>query len=554
MNKKSPVTLTSLEDKIKMLEKKLAMSNASFLNIVGRSLDAIIILDQSRMVVYANYAALNLFDKSITELLGEPFHIAFDMTSTGEIEIPRNDASKMIAEITVIETEWNNKPSYLASFRDITERKESEAMLKYLSEHDYLTDLPNRVYFEKKLSESIHTARDAKLHMALLYIDLDNFKKVNDTMGHSMGDKLLKHVSTLLNNNIRHGDLAARLGGDEFAVILDSIGSPEYAGTIAKKLLKSIAACFELEGKDLFPNASIGIAVYPMGGTSTVELIKNADAAMYSSKKHGKNQFRYFTQELNKQNAKELEIMSGLANLDADKELILEYQPIIELQTKSIFGVEALLRWNHPNLGRLMPDAFIPYAEDASLMMPIGRWVMEKGLSEYKQLKNCSIFLSVNMSVTELDGSRIADNILKIIEDMNIGSDEIILELTETAVMKHPETAIKKLDLLASKGMKIAIDDYGTGYSSLSYLKQLPVSLLKIDGSFVRDIGKDENDTVIVQSTIKLAHNLGLKVIAEGIETKEQCDFLQKNGCDYGQGYYFARPMSIDKLVNFKVK
>lgn len=554
MTDKKRDTSQSLSKKIKVLERKLAMSNASFLNIVGRSLDGIIILDSTKMVVYANYAALNLFDKSITEILGEPFHITIDMNISGEVEIPRSDGSNIVAEVTVIETEWNNEPSYLASFRDITERKESEAMLTYLSEHDYLTDLPNRVFFENKLSESLHNARENKIHMALLYIDLDNFKKVNDTMGHNTGDKLLQHVSQLLNAQIRHGDLAARLGGDEFAIILDGIQKPEYAGIVADKMIKRIADCFKLEGKDIYPNASIGIAVYPMGGTTSIELIKNSDAAMYTAKKKGKNQYRYYTKELNKQNEKEVKIISGLANMVPDEELYLLYQPIVDIQKNALFGMEALLRWEHPNLGLLMPDTFLPFAEEAGLMISIGRWVMDKAISEYKTIKDCRLFLSVNMSVSELDGTRIAENLLDIVKNGKIESNEIIVELTETSVMKHPEEAIQKLNKLSDIGMKIAIDDYGTGYSSLSYLKKLPVSLLKIDGSFVRDIGKDENDTVIVESTIKLAHNLGLKVIAEGIETEAQLAFLREHDCDYGQGYYFAKPMAISHFDGFQMR
>jgi diguanylate cyclase (GGDEF)-like protein len=543
--------VSQLNEKIKKLESRLSMSNSAFLNIVGKSLDGIVILDKERMVVYTNYAAISLFDRNIADLLGEPLDLVLRANVSSEINIPHSDRSVSIAEVSMIETEWNNEPSYLVSFRDITERKKSEAVLTYMSQHDYLTDLPNRVYFEKKMSSAIRDAEENKEHMALLYLDLDNFKMVNDTLGHDIGDLLLKEVSHMLKASIRQKDTVARLGGDEFALILRSLRKPDYAATIAKSILEKLSDPLDLDGKKIFTNASIGIAVYPFGGKTATDLIKNADTAMYKAKNNGRSQYCFFSKELSELNKENLQIATGIRSALENNELSLNYQPIIDLKTSACFGFEALLRWNHPELGLVPPNKFLPAAEDLGLMKSIGDWVVKQALKDYYGLKQDNLFISINLSVDELDGAKVADTILKSIKSLKINPQNIIFELTETSVMSKPEDSIEKLQQLSKLGVQVAIDDYGTGYSSLSYIKRLPVSLLKVDKSFVDDITPDSNDTIIVKSTIQLAHGLGLKVIAEGVESKEQFEFLQKHGCDYIQGFYYAKPMNLKALTAF---
>ena len=554
-------------DKIRLLEKeietlkleldklslKLARSNSAFLNIVGKNLDGIVILDKNKTVLYANYSAIKLLERNIADLLGEPLDLAFDLNTATEITIQHSDGATLSYEVTVFQTEWNNELSFLASFRDITERKKSVA-LEYISEHDYLTDLPNRVGFEKKMQISIQKAKENEEHMALLYLDLDNFKVVNDTLGHEVGDLLLKKVAVVLRKSIRKIDTVARLGGDEFAIILSGLRRPDYARAIAQNILSRLSVTFDLNGKEIFTNASIGIAVYPLAGKDSVELTKNADAAMYFAKKNGRNQCRVFSEQLNEENEEKLKILNGLRNILHKGELFLCYQPIIDLHTSDYFGVEVLVRWNHPQLGLVSPDRFLPAAEESGMMVDIGHWILEKSLADYGKAGLAPMFLSINLSANELDAAAIAESILKAIQKQKINPKHIILELTETSVMRHPDLAIKKLKRLTDLGIQIAIDDYGTGYSSLSYLKRLPISILKIDKSFIEDIATESHGSIIVKSTIQLAHNLGLKVIAEGAETKEQVDFLKKYHCDYVQGFYFAKPMPIEKIKKPKLK
>jgi diguanylate cyclase (GGDEF)-like protein/PAS domain S-box-containing protein len=320
-NKSDPLMLENedLMEKLKQLESKLAMSNSAFLNIVGKSLDGIVIVNQDKMVVYANYAVMELFDKNIADLLGEPLTIPVDPlalatkdTNAMEINIPHTDGSTSIAEISILNTEWNNEACHVVSFRDITERKKTEEVLSYMAEHDFMTDLPNRVAFEKHMTESIKRARTGREHMAVLYLDLDNFKLINDTLGHDSGDALLKEISKVLKRSIRQGDTVARLGGDEFAIILNGLRKTEYAGRVAQTILNELEDPFDFEDKKIYSNASIGIAVYPYGGTTAVDLLKNADTAMYSAKHNGKNQYRFYSADLNETNERILLISTGL--------------------------------------------------------------------------------------------------------------------------------------------------------------------------------------------------------------------------------------------------
>lgn len=546
----------NLNKKIKLLESKLTMSNLAFLNIVGRSLDGILIINCQKMVLYTNYAAIKLFDRNIASLLGEPLEIGLDLEQDGreqcnEIKIDRPNGSYAITEVSLVKTEWNNEPCYVISFRDITERKKTEEILEYMSNHDHLTSLPNRTFFEKQIQENIKQAEKDGLYLALLYLDLDNFKMINDTLGHDKGDELLKEVASTLNRSIRSVDTVARLGGDEFAIIINHLKKPDDAEIVARHILDKLRKCYKIDGEDVYTNTSIGVAVYPKAGKTAIELVKNADTAMYNAKRNGKNQFSYYSPQLNIKNKRVLQILNGLHNIIKNKELFLEYQPIIKIKDKKCVGFEALVRWQHKELGLIPPAEFLPYAEETNTMTDVGNWVLTQAIKDFKNVANDSMFISINISTKELDDPKTVQVITKTIQRLKVIAKNIILELTETSIMRNPEDSITKFNKLNQSGVNIAVDDYGTGHSSLTYLKRLPISILKIDKSFIDDIGRNLNNTIIVQSTIQLAHNLGLRVVAEGVETKEQLEFLKTNQCDFAQGFYFSKPLKHDKLKKF---
>lgn len=555
-----PAEVMALKSEIRNLNTRLALNKAAFLNVAGKSLDGVVIVDQEKMVVYANYASINLFDRNIADLLGKPLDLNFspkDIFShhdkTIEIVIPKSNNAQITVEVSVLAIEWNNQPSYVVSFHDITARKKTEELLDYMSSHDFLTDLPNRINFEKKIMEVIQEAHEQGQYIALFYVDLDNFKLVNDTFGHEMGDRLLKMVAIALQKHIRKGDMLARIGGDEFAIILRGLRKPEYAATIARKLLDTLATIATVNGKEVLTNASIGIAIYPLNGTSPVELIQNADTAMYVAKTNGKGQYRFFTEELQKMSERSLLIVNGLRHVIPKSELFLNYQPIINIQTGTCVGVEALLRWQNPTLGLISPMEFLPYMERAGMMPVIDAWVIQRACEEYSQFKQEDLFISINLSINALDGIQMVGTILSNIQNNKISMQDAVFELTETSKMIHPDVVIKKFKKLSKLGIRFAIDDYGAGYSSLSYLK-FPVAILKIDQSFINKISKNARDRIVIESTIQLAHRLGLKVIAEGVETKDQLAFLQAHNCDYVQGFYFSKPLSVEDLKKYIIK
>lgn len=493
----------------------------------------------------------------IADLLGEPLDIDFNPQQlldsdevSAEICFQKTNGNDVICEVSALKTEWNNEVCYVISFRDITERKKTAQLLEYMSTHDHLTDLPNRAYFEKQINQAI---QDARAHpFALIYLDLDNFKTVNDTFGHATGDLLLKAVSTTLQQSVRKGDVVARLGGDEFSLILCSLKKTEDVIAVSRSIFKKLGKIFYIEGNELLIKASIGIAIYPSGGTNAAELLKNADIAMYVAKTSGKDQYKIFSAELSQQSEQHLQVLNGLKHVLANKELLIEYQPIISLKTLECCGIEALLRWRHPQLGLILPDKFIFPAEKSGVMSSFSRWVIKQVLSDYKKINLEQLkYISINLSAAEFTAAEEVDTIFPYLNELEIPANKLVIELTETALINQPELILNKFNELTKRGVKIAIDDYGTGYSSLNLLKQLPITIMKIDKSFISEVDTNSNDMIIVKSTIQLAHNLKLKVIAEGVETKAQLNFLKEHGCDYIQGNYISKPLTINKLKKF---
>lgn len=537
-----------LKARIKALEKRLNTSEASFMNVVGRSRDGILIVNASGQVVYANPAALQLFGMNIANLIGEPVGIPIEVNRTIEIDIVNRERGKINVEVSVVKIEWEGSEAFLSTLRDVSERKKAEAALAYMSRHDALTDLPNRRAFEDTLNRVIKQSSRSLSHSALLFLDLDRFKQVNDSLGHEAGDILLKHVAKVLQSCVRENDLVARLGGDEFAIILELIKNPTGASVVAQKIIDAISEPLEVNRNIIDIGISIGIAVYPFAGRDAETLTKNADAAMYGAKNSGRNQYKYFTPKLRDSSERELDIEKRLLTAINNKEFYMLYQPFIDLKSGNVVAIEALLRWRNDALGDVPTAEFLPIAEKLNLLNAIGCLTLDCACDEYLSHSLNNVLLCVNMSMRQLVNGSFTAHVMDKIQKHGMKPENFSLEITEGDIMSDPEKSINKLKILSEAGIRLLIDDYGTGYSSLSYLQKLPVNFLKIDQSFMKDVGMNNHNTLIVSSTIALAHKLGLKVIAEGVETEDQVRFLERNNCDYAQGFYFSEPVEMDKI------
>ena len=429
--------------------------------------------------------------------------------------------------------------------RDVTERKQAEARANYVAHHDSLTGLPNRLLMQDRLHQAITQARRSGGQVALMFIDLDRFKLVNDSFGHLIGDTLLKQVAARLSHCLRDTDTVARLGGDEFTIMLPDVDSPQGAGEVAERILADLAQPFKESEQELYVSASIGISLFPRDGAVPEELVKHADTAMYSAKDSGRNSYCYFTQGLNLEVREKVMMESGLRRAIARGELRLFYQPKIDLSSGRVIGAESLVRWQHPTLGLVSPAKFIPVAEESGLIVPLGEWVLHAACEQLRrwQLEGHELQVGINVSARQFRQRNLAELVLRAMADSHIDPRFVEIEVTESAIMNDAQSSIATLEAMKAHGISISIDDFGTGYSSLSYLKRLPLDILKIDQSFVRDITTDHNDAAIVRAIIGLARSLGKKVIAEGVEDDNQLSFLNAYGCNYGQGYLFGKPL-----------
>ncbi|MEQ1774805.1 MAG: PAS domain S-box protein [Burkholderiales bacterium] len=430
---------------------------------------------------------------------------------------------------------------------DITRRKEAEEKLLHLAHYDALTGLPNRVVFYDRLRQNMAQAQRRNSSVGVMFVDLDRFKLANDTLGHAVGDLLLQQVSQRLLDSIRKGDTAARLSGDEFGVILGDLRIAEDARVVAHKMLSALAEPFCIEGHELYVTASTGISVYPADGNDPQDLLKNADTAMYRAKEAGRNTCRFYTGDMNTRTMHHLEMENGLRKALERQEFLLHYQPKVDLSDGSITGFEALLRWQRPDHdGLVSPAEFVPLLEETGLIVPVGEWLIDAACAQISAWRQEGIEprpIAINLSARQFADKNLAQTIRRSLDAHWVDSSLLELEITESSLMNNTEEAIATLKYLKSLGLRISIDDFGTGYSSLSYLKRFPLDALKVDRSFVRDITTDADDATIALAIISMAHKLGLKVIAEGVETEAQLAFLSRNRCDQMQGYYFSKPV-----------
>ena len=447
--------------------------------------------------------------------------------------------------VSVVRDEGGAAGHYVVAFSDISAMRRAEAQLNHLAHHDPLTGLPNRVLFNDRLDQTLARAQREEGRCAILFFDLDGFKVINDTLGHSSGDLLLQTLAARLKGGLRSNDTAARLGGDEFVVLLDRIAKSEDAARIAGKLLEALALPVELGAEPVGVSASVGISVYPDNGRNRDALLKAADTAMYNAKAQGRNRYCFYTEDLAARAAERLSIEQGLRGALATESLVLHYQPQVALSDGALTGVEALVRWQHPRHGLIMPDRFIAIAEESGIIEPLGRWVLFTACAQAAERLRAGgppVQLSVNVSARQFAGDHFEDTVREALAESGLPASLLEIEITESTLQRI-EHSRHLLDTLKALGVSIAIDDFGTGYSSLSVIKHLPVDRLKIDQSFVRDIPGDAGDVGIVEAIVSLSRALGLRVIAEGVETEAQLAVLRRLGCEEGQGYLFSRPL-----------
>ena len=444
-----------------------------------------------------------------------------------------------------------NERYALGITRDITERKRAEDRLSYLAHHDVLTELPNRTLFNDRLSQAMIEAHRHGRRVGVLLLDLDRFKNINDTLGHEAGDRLLQAVARRLRQAVRQGDTVARLSGDEFAIVLADMGHADDGGRVAQKVAQAFVDPFHIGEREFHITTSIGVTIYPTDGESIEGLLRNADAAMYRAKDAGRNNYQFYTEEMTRQAFERMGLESALRRALERDELRLVYQPIFDARGGAVVSVEALVRWAHPERGLLSPVQFIGVAEDTGLIVPLGEWVLGaacRQLGRWRALGFRDLRIAVNVSVGQFRGPGFSNTLARIVETCGVPPTTIEIEITESMLAEGPDVA----DLLhqtSATGVQFSIDDFGIGYSSLSYLKRFPIDRLKIDQSFVRDIPDDAEDMAIATAIIAMAHNLGIKVVAEGVETLDQLQFLQHQGCDYLQGFYLSRPIDADAVT-----
>ena len=550
--------------------KKLSHQTELILNTVGEGIYGI---DVDKKITFCNRSAVNMVGYLTNEIVGkyekDVFHFMqndFQTSDTQAIHdlittvdcstLSRKDGSVFPVEFCSTPIKENNcVVGYVVTFRDITIRKKMQTKIKKQAYYDALTGLPNRYLFNKKLKQILESKVKHAPKVAIMFIDLDQFKMINDTLGHSYGDSLLKQVACRLTSCVREGDTVARLGGDEFTTILP-IDSEAKAAQIAEKIITEIQKPFIIDNYEYYVKPSIGISVFPSDGEDAETLVKCADIAMYRSKEQGGNHFKFYTTNMNSSFKERVHIERNLHNALSKDEFVLFYQPQINLATGKVYGVEALIRWKHPENVLIPPAQFIPVAEETGLIVPIGNWVLRTAciqVHEWNKGKKYPIKLSVNISVRQFISKDFASYVDRVLKETGLSPEFLELEVTESIFLQNTESVIATMNQLKQLGVRISIDDFGTGYSSLGYLKSFPIDSLKIDQSFIHSLMSNEKDIAITSAVITLAKNLGLTSVAEGVETEEQGSFLKAEGCQIAQGFYYSRPLAADEVTNLLV-
>ncbi len=535
------------------------------------SLEGIFITDTSGTILAANNAVTRITGYPKTELLGQNPRILKsdrhdnefyrqlwqEVNTEGQWEGEiwnRRKNGEVFPEwlsISAIKDEFGTIHNYIGIFIDISKQKEAEHRLLHLAYHDKLTNLPNRELFLDRLNMAISLAKRNRQEIAVLFIDLDHFKYVNDTFGHDQGDQVLQQVALKIKSCLRENDTLARMGGDEFTIILQDFDNKDNVRLASDRILSKLDEPIRFHDQEIYLSASIGISFYPLDGEDATTLMKRADTAMYNAKNNGRKRLHYFQSAMEGYSSQRLEMERLLRRALDRSEFQLHYQPQFELDSGRLIGAEALLRWHNPDEGLISPDRFIPLAEETGLILPIGEWVLHEVCAQsrtWQQEGWYSFRVAANLSARQFSQANLSHTISEILSQFNLEPAILELELTESVAMQNVETSLKTLQSLKQTGINMSIDDFGTGYSSLSYLKQFPIDRLKIDRAFIADIATDPNDAAIVVAIISMARCMGLKVIAEGVETEEQLSFLKMHGCNEAQGFLLGKPVPAEQF------
>ncbi len=548
------------------------------LNSIG---DAVLTTDLNGKVTYLNLVAEKMTGWTLEEAMGHTLSTVFNIIdgktrnpspSPAERAIAQNKVVDLSADCILVrrdgsesDIEDSSAPIHnrrgdvigaVLVFHDVSESRAMALKMSYLAQHDFLTGLPNRLLLTERLSRAMGMGRRHGKQVALLFIDLDYFKHINDSLGHSLGDQLLKSVAQRLVSSVRVTDTVCRQGGDEFVILLSEIERPQDVVQVVEKLLAAFINPHHIAGHELHVTLSIGVAIYPNDGTQVDTILQNADTAMYHAKARGRNNCQFFNVAMNTRAVQRLLIENSLRRALRCQEFVLHYQPKVNLESGTMTGAEALIRWQDPDIGLIYPAEFVPIAEECGLIVPIGLWVLgevcrQLQVWESEGLRNVPV--AVNVSAVEFRHKNFLPMLENLLEKTGLSPQLLELELTERIVMHDAEMSASVLHAIKSMGIQLAIDDFGTGYSSLSYLKRFPIDTLKIDQSFVRDITRDSSDATIVSAVIGMGRNLNQRVVAEGVETFEQLDFLKAHHCEEGQGYQFSRPLVADEFAQLLV-